>query len=64
MENKLKMDNKLRDAARDFVYPNSQLLNKKIFDDKAKKEYGELVWKEACIKARTEYYFGSRAVKW
>ena len=28
------------------------------------KKFGKEVWEEACTKARTEYNFGSKAVKW
>lgn len=59
------MDFDIRDAARAYIYPDNTLTkDKKILEDEYRKEFGDRAWKEACTKARTEYNFGSSAVKW
>lgn len=56
----------LQEAAKSFMYPiefnhnNKNSYTNKYYEEK----YGKQVWKEACVKARTEYNFGSSAVKW
>ena len=59
----------LQEAARNFICPTvngqiSTMYADAYTDSYYKKKYGERIWKEACTKARTEYNFGSRAVRW
>lgn len=60
----------IKDAARLFMYPKDPdvqmrfVKNRNILDDKYRAEYGSQAWDDACRKARTEYQFGTQAVKW
>lgn len=61
----------IKDAAREFIHPinlnEDQLahaINRAILEGQYRVAYGDAAWKEALTKARTEYNFGSRAVKW
>lgn len=59
----------LQEAARNFIHPTvngciSIMYADPYTDSYYKKKYGEEIWKEACTKARTEYNFGSNAVRW
>lgn len=57
----------IREAARLYTYPkndSSSVYANHHFHIDQEKKYGKKAWAEACTKARTEYNFGSSAVKW
>lgn len=59
----------LRDAARAYTRPAVDERISVVYGDyyfKKQQEdlYGKQAWQDACIKARTEYNFGSNAVRW
>lgn len=57
------MNPELKRAAREFINPtktNYQRQNETEYIN----QFGKAVWQDACIKARTEYNFGSNAVRW
>lgn len=60
----------IREAARLYMHPviqegkDSPIYLSPQFSVDQEKIYGKDAWKEACTKARTEYNFGSNAVRW
>ena len=58
------VDQKLKEAARNFVNPNDKNNYRFQNSEYYISQYGKTNWEEACIKARTEYNFGTNAVKW
>lgn len=64
------MEMSLQEAARGFTIPVDKYGNMSpMYGDwytnlYYKNLYGEEAWQEACTKARTEYKFGSNAVRW
>ena len=60
----------LQEAAKSFMIPVdkngniSPMYADRYTDTYYKKKYGEKAWQDACTKARTEYNFGSNAVRW
>jgi hypothetical protein len=43
---------------------NSPVYLNPNFSTDQKEKYGKKMWEDACIKARTEYNFGTSAVRW
>ena len=59
----------LRDAARAYTRPAvdgriSVVYGDHYFKKQQEGLYGKRAWQDACTKARTEYNFGSNAVRW